>query len=119
MPNSSNSTYTTLIRDMPEGERPRERLAQYGAGALNNPELIAILLRTGMKGESVFNMSYRLLRNSKALRGWDARPFRIVCARRHQRGKGVPASRRLRAWSTYGLSYPRGTPDHQLPARCL
>ena len=61
MPNSPNSTYTTLIRDLPEGERPRERLAKYGVSALSNPELIAILLRTGMKGESVLNMSYRLV----------------------------------------------------------
>ena len=65
MPNSS--AYTTLIRDMPEGERPRERLAQYGAGALKNSELIAILLRTGMKGESVVNMSDRLLSQFKGL----------------------------------------------------
>ena len=76
MTNSSNSTYTTLIRDMPEGERPRERLAQYGADALKNSELIAILLRTGMKGESVVNMSRpAFLRSSKASRGWDARPY--------------------------------------------
>lgn len=61
MPDTSNATYTTLIRDMPEGERPRERLAQYGADALSNAELIAILLRTGMKGESVVNMSNQLL----------------------------------------------------------
>ena len=61
MTDSSTTSYTTLIRDMPEGERPRERLAQYGADTLSNAELIAILLRTGMKGESVVNMSNRLL----------------------------------------------------------
>ncbi len=36
------------IRDFPAGERPRERLAAYGAGHLSNSEFIAILLRTGL-----------------------------------------------------------------------
>ena len=35
-----------LIREMPEQERPRERLVARGAEALRNAELIAILLRT-------------------------------------------------------------------------
>ena len=61
MPTLDRSTYTTMIRDMPEGERPRERLVQCGASALSNAELIAILLRTGATGESVVNMSNQLL----------------------------------------------------------
>jgi len=35
------------IREMPQEERPREKLAAHGASALTDPELIAILLRTG------------------------------------------------------------------------
>ncbi len=50
-----------LIRDFPVGERPRERLCAYGAGSLSNAELMAILLRTGLKGENVLAMSNRLL----------------------------------------------------------
>ncbi len=50
-----------LIREMPEGERPRERLARLGADALRNAELIAILLRTGMKGVSAVAIADRLL----------------------------------------------------------
>ncbi len=53
---------------MPEGERPRERLARYGAKTLSNAELIAILLRTGMKGENVLTMSTRLLAEFKGLK---------------------------------------------------
>ena len=34
------------IRDLPEEERPRERLAKYGPEALSNAELLAIILRT-------------------------------------------------------------------------
>ncbi|MCY4530104.1 MAG: DNA repair protein RadC [Chloroflexi bacterium] len=80
MTESSTHTYTTLIRDLPEGERPRERLEKYGADTLGNPELIAILLRTGMKGESVINMSYRLIKQFKGLEGMGRATFTELCA---------------------------------------
>src|SRR3989304_4686047 len=40
------------IMDLHESDRPRERLASLGPQALSNAELIAILLRVGVKGES-------------------------------------------------------------------
>ena len=80
MPESSNSPYTTLIRDMPEGERPRERLAKYGADTLSNSELIAILLRTGMKGESVVNMSNRLLSEFNGLERMGRASYGELCS---------------------------------------
>jgi len=52
-----------LIREMPEGDRPRERLARQGAAALSTAELIAILLRTGMKGQSAVHVAQRLLQD--------------------------------------------------------
>jgi len=50
-----------LIREMPEQERPRERLVALGAEGLRNAELIAILLRTGMKGVSAVDIAEQLL----------------------------------------------------------
>lgn len=50
-----------MIRDFPQDERPRERLIQSGAASLSNQELLAILLRTGTKAESVLQLSNRLL----------------------------------------------------------
>jgi len=55
------------IRDMPAGERPRERLVELGADALKNSELIAILLRTGMKGLSALQAAEQLLRTFATL----------------------------------------------------
>jgi DNA repair protein RadC len=52
---------TYLIREMPEGDRPRERLKERGAAALLDAELIAILLRTGMKGTSAVQLAQELL----------------------------------------------------------
>jgi DNA repair protein RadC len=51
-----------LIRDMPRHNRPRERLLEYGAGKLRDEELIAILLRTGLKGRSVMTVAEDVLK---------------------------------------------------------
>ena len=50
------------IKDMPDHERPRERLVEFGPDALRDGELIAILLRTGMKGLSALDLGDQLLR---------------------------------------------------------
>ncbi|MGD0016534.1 MAG: DNA repair protein RadC [Verrucomicrobiia bacterium] len=51
-----------LIREMPESDRPRERLKQRGAVSLSNAELLAILLRTGVKGQSAVQLAQELLK---------------------------------------------------------
>ena len=55
--------YTTMIRDLPQADRPRERLRELGPRALSNSELIAILMRTGTPGQSVLELSNHLLAN--------------------------------------------------------
>ncbi|WP_436580133.1 RadC family protein [Heyndrickxia oleronia] len=57
-----------MIRDYPAGERPRERLVKHGARSLSNQELLAILLRTGTKDESVIQMANRVLQAFDGLR---------------------------------------------------
>ncbi|HET9476436.1 MAG TPA: DNA repair protein RadC [Dehalococcoidia bacterium] len=56
-----NGEYVPMIRDMPAEERPRERLRERGPEALNNAELLAILLRTGGNGENVLNLAQRVM----------------------------------------------------------
>lgn len=56
-----------LVKEMPEDERPRERMLSLGPGALSNEELLAILLRTGMKEVSVFELSQRVLYHLESL----------------------------------------------------
>jgi len=51
-----------MLAEMPEAERPRERLLRHGPSALSNIELLAILLNTGLPGESVMVVAERLLR---------------------------------------------------------
>jgi DNA repair protein RadC len=49
------------IKDLPVGARPREKLLARGPQALSDVELLAILLRTGMAGKNVFQLSAELL----------------------------------------------------------
>jgi DNA repair protein RadC len=55
-------TANVRIHDLPAQDRPRERLAAHGADKLSNAELIAIVLRTGMKGMSAIHIAEQLLR---------------------------------------------------------
>ncbi|MBK5251608.1 MAG: DNA repair protein RadC [Peptostreptococcaceae bacterium] len=54
-----------IMKELPEDERPREKLVLNGAGSLSNPELLAILLRTGMKGMSAIELSKKILYKNK------------------------------------------------------
>ncbi|WP_421385501.1 RadC family protein [Bacillus salacetis] len=57
-----------MIRDYPTDERPRERMVQSGAASLSNQELLAIILRTGTKSESVLQLSNRVLTTFEGFR---------------------------------------------------
>ncbi|AND41664.1 MULTISPECIES: DNA repair protein RadC [Cytobacillus] len=61
-------TDTLLIKDFPQDERPRERFVLNGPQSLSNHELIAILLRTGTKDESVLQLANRLITHFEGLR---------------------------------------------------
>ena len=67
------------IHDLPNGERPRERLAEFGARHLSNTELIAILLRTGIAGENVLSLSSRILSRFGGLSGVGRATFSELC----------------------------------------
>ena len=49
------------LRDLPVGELPRERLIERGAQALSDAELLAILLRTGRRGENVLELAHGIV----------------------------------------------------------
>lgn len=52
---------STGINSWPEDDRPREKLLKKGAGALSNSELLAILLRTGVQGNSAIDLARQIL----------------------------------------------------------
>jgi len=57
------------IHDLAPGERPREKLMERGASALSDPELLAILLRTGIQGANAIELARQLLQRYGSLGG--------------------------------------------------
>ena len=57
------------ISDWPLTERPRERLLAEGAGALSDAELLAVLLRTGLRGKSAVDLGRELIQAFKGVCG--------------------------------------------------
>lgn len=50
------------IKDLAKVDRPREKLEKYGPGKLTNPELLAVLLGSGIKGLNVVELSKKIVR---------------------------------------------------------
>src|SRR5581483_3807741 len=72
--------YSTLIRDLPSSERPRERLQQVGASNLSTMELLAIVLRVGSSRESALAQANRIMARFQGLPGLARASFAELCA---------------------------------------
>jgi DNA repair protein RadC len=71
---------TYRIADMAKSERPRERLEKYGTQVLTNAELLAILLRVGVKGKNAVELGRDLINRFGGITGLHRAPFEEVCA---------------------------------------
>ncbi|NPV09734.1 MAG: DNA repair protein RadC [Anaerolineae bacterium] len=60
-PEDPQRRYSPTIKELPETERPRERLQAYGPGVLSTPELLAIIVRTGSRGENAVSLATRIV----------------------------------------------------------
>ncbi len=87
------------IRDWPEGERPREKLLAKGAAALSDAELLAIFLRTGVRGKSAVDVARELLTHFDGLRGLLKADLKSFCE-----VKGMGAAKYAQLQATLELS---------------
>ena len=71
MPEGESASYpiTNRLRDTAVAERPQERLEKFGAGALSDTELLAMLLRSGTRGQDVLTLAGRLVADAGSLAG--------------------------------------------------
>lgn len=65
---SLNETKSKGIVSWPEGDRPRERLLRQGPHSLTDAELIAILLRVGIKGVNAVELARQILKKFGSVR---------------------------------------------------
>jgi DNA repair protein RadC len=71
---------TMAITDWPADERPREKMLRRGPGALSDAELLAIFLRTGVKGKTAVDLARNLLEEFGSLRSLLAAGKEEFCA---------------------------------------
>jgi len=86
------------IREMPQDERPREKLLGRGAAALTDPELIAILLRTGLPGANAVEVARQLLERYGSLSGLSRCSVREIASIR-----GIGAAKAIQLVAAFGL----------------
>lgn len=98
------------IGDMANEDRPRERLAQVGAGALRNAELLAILLRTGLEGENVIQLSERILAQNGGLVGLLKISYSDLC---NVKGIGPAKAAQLKSAVELGKRIAAATPQEK------
>jgi DNA repair protein RadC len=106
--------YRPMIKDLPAGERPRERLARAGEGALSTTELLAIVLRTGVGGESVLDMARRLLSRYDGLPGLARASFAEL---RAEKGLGQAKTAQLKAALELGRRMLLASPEDRFVVR--
>ena len=86
--------YHATVRELPSHERPRERLQHFGPQALSMAELLAIILRTGTRGDNALELANKLLTKYGGLPGLVRADFRELCA---EHGIGEAKSAQVKA----------------------
>ena len=83
--------YHLRIKELPASAQPRERLRDYGAAALSDTELLAILLRVGVAGTNVLELAQQLLVEQGGWPGLLRCDYQDLC-RRHGIGEAKAAT---------------------------
>jgi DNA repair protein RadC len=109
-PAADRVEYLARIRDMPTGDRPRERLRDAGPSALSNPELLAIILRTGGRSESAVAMATRLLGRFDGLSGLARSNFADLC---DEKGLGEAKAAQVQAALELGKRLVAAQPEER------
>lgn len=87
-----------MIREMKQEERPRERLLAHGAAVLHTHELLAIILRSGSKDESVIDISKRLFHKYDSLKALAHAPLTD-----YQKIRGIGTSKAVELKAAFEL----------------
>jgi len=98
------------ITDLAESDRPRERLARLGPQALNSAELLAILIRVGVKGENAVQVGQRLLQTFGGIRGLHKATYEEV---KSQRGLGEAKASTIKAAIELGRRLSLEAPEER------
>lgn len=104
------SLISSAVREMPEEERPRERLKQLGAEVLRDAELIAVLFRTGTREMGAVALAEQTLRHFGGLRHVAQASVSELCA---VKGLGTVKAVELKAALELGKRLATFTADQR------
>lgn len=107
--------YQPTILDLPPCERPRERLREHGPRYLNNAELVAILLRSGVPGENAITVAMRILAEFDGLAGLARVGYAELC---EQRGLNHAKSSEIMAALELGRRIASLAPEERARISC-
>ncbi len=107
------SSWLTM-KDLPESERPRERLIQHGPTILSTAELLAILLRTGRRGENALHLAHRILKTCGGLAGLARTPVHELA---QIPGVGLAKAAQIQAALELGRRIAAATPGERPQVR--
>lgn len=87
----SNKIFKNTIKEMPECDRPQERLIKYGPNYLSNAELLALIIRTGSSsGDSAIAIADKVLKTIKSEGDNDGlRSLKNVCVQDLMQVEGI------------------------------
>ena len=112
---AASAPYQPTILDLPPCERPRERLREHGARYLNNAELVAILLRSGVPGENAISVAMRMLAEFDGLAGLARAGYADLC---QQRGLNHAKSSEIMAALELGRRIASLAPEERAQISC-
>lgn len=98
------------IADMPSAERPRERMQRFGAGALSDGELLALLIHSGRRGRSAVQLAQMMLSSGGGLGGVQRMTFDELCG---LSGIGPAKAAQLQAAMEIGRRISALTPEER------
>jgi len=99
-----NSMQCARIHDLPTEDRPREKLARFGPAALDNAELLALFLRTGVKGRSAIQIGRELLHKFGSIGALGRMPVSSLAS---EKGMGLAKAAQLTAAFELGARVAR------------
>lgn len=82
------------VRELPDLERPRERLIRFGPDTLSDAQLLAIIIRTGSRQRTVIDTAYELLQKFGGLKGLDEASVQEL---RKYKGLGIAKVAQIKA----------------------
>ena len=95
---------TLNVKELPEYERPYEKLEMYGEESLSNSELLAIIIESGTKKETSIQLAYRILSLGSDFKGNELRHIQSLSLEELKKIKGIGRVKAIRLKATFELA---------------